>query len=72
MSDTTLKKYQDKSVVLRTKSGLDPAGIVEKVDNEMVTLRFERHGNDPVYWFLLISQIEGVFINPKETDQKRK
>jgi hypothetical protein len=68
-----LKKYQDKWVVARTKSGLDPAGVVEKVDTEIVTLRYERHGSDPVYWFILISEIEGIFINPKELDsQKRK
>ncbi|HZS45060.1 MAG TPA: hypothetical protein VFC63_08165 [Blastocatellia bacterium] len=68
-----LKKYQDKWIVLRTKSGLDPAGVVEKVDDNMVTLRYERHGSDPVYWYLLMSEVEGVFINPKELDnQKRK
>ena len=67
-----LKKYQDKWIVLRTKSGLDPAGVVEKVDSEMVTIRYERHGSEPVYWFIQLSEIEGVFINPKELDKQEK
>ena len=67
-----LKKYQDKWIVLRTKSGLDPAGVVEKIDDERVSLRFERHGSEPVYWFIQLSEIEGVFINPKELDNTKK
>ena len=67
-----LKKYQDKWIVLRTKSGLDPAGVVEKVDDEFVTLRYERHGSEPVYWFIRVSEIEGIFVNPKELDNGKK
>lgn len=67
-----LKKYQDKWVVLRTKSGLDPAGVVEKVDDELVSLRYERHGSEPVYWFIRLSEIEGIFVNPKELDNGKK
>ena len=67
-----LRKYQDKSIVLRTKSGLDPCGVVEKIDDDLVTLRYERHGSDPVYWYILLSEIEGVFINPKELDSQKK
>ena len=67
-----LKRYLDKWVVLRTKSGLDPAGVIEKVDNDMVVLRYERHQSDPVYWYLLVSEVEGVFINPKELDSPKK
>lgn len=66
-----LKKYLNKWVVLRTKSGLDPAGVVEKVDSDLVVLRFEKHNSDPVYWYLLLSEIEAVFINPKDLDNPK-
>jgi len=35
--------------------------------------RYDRtHGSEPVYWFIQLSEIEGVFVNPKELDNTKK
>jgi len=66
-----LKKYQDKWIVFATRAGWIPPVSWKKIDDDRVSLRFERHAASSLL-VIQLSEIEGVFVNPKNwTTPKR-